>query len=446
MAGELEAIIDAALVRLAARPSLANPAPHDRDEVVVLHGVDLEGMEQTQALADGTVALRAALPAMGLAPLEPLTIEQPVTVTSSSAAHVLDNGLVRVEIGRDGCVHSYVVLETGRDVIPAGDRGALPQLHPDLPLEYDAWDLEAYDRRTQWEIDDVRELTVTDDGPLVARVRVRREFDESTLSQTYELRAGSPRLDIHLDIDWHERDRLLKLAFPIDVYANDVNRHIQYGHVRTPIHTNTTWDAARFEVCAHHWIDVGEPGFGVALLNDGRYGHDVMRTWSGDEEAAHTTTMRLTLLKGARFPDPRADLGRHHVTCALLPHTGRFRKQGVIVEGYRLNHPVRAVIDGAAATMAEPVVRVDRPAVIVEVVKAAEDGSGDVIVRCYESHGGRADARLSFDRPIGEVRLTDFLEEDPPPAPQPRLEIEDEHTVRLSLRPFQIATLRVTPI
>jgi alpha-mannosidase len=446
LATELEAIISAALVRLAARPSLANPAPHDRDEVVVLADVDLGAGEHVQSLADGTVALRAALPAMGLTPLEPLAVERPVTVESSSTGHVLDNGLVRIRIGTDGCVHSYVVAETGRDVIPPGDRGGVPQLHPDLPLEYDAWDIEEYDRRTVRDLDDVRDMSLTDDGPLVARVRVARSFGSSTLTQTYELRAGSPRLDVHLDIDWQERNRLLKFAWPIDVYANDVNRHIQYGHLRTPIHTNTSWDAARFELCAHHWIDVGEPGFGVALLNDGRYGHDVTRTMSSGDEPAHTTTMRLTLLKGALHPDPRADLGRHRVTCALLPHTGRFRKEGVIVEGYRLNHPVRAVIDGAAATTAEPFVRVDRPAVIVEVVKAAQDGSGDAIVRCYESHGGRADAVMTFDRPVGSVRLTDFLEEDAPPTPQPGLEIVDRHELRLSLRPFQIATLRVTPI
>jgi alpha-mannosidase len=445
MSAELESIIDAALTRLAARPSLANPAPHDRDEVVVLSGVPLSAGEHLQQLADGSVALRVAMPAMGLAALEPLPIGRPVTVESSPTGHVLDNGLVRVAIGTDGCVHSYVVSDTGRDVIAPGDRGGLPQIHPDLPLEYDAWDIEAYDRRTVRDIDEVSDMSVTDDGPLVARVRVHRTFDDSSLTQTYELRAGSPRLDIHLDIDWHERDRLLKLAFPVDVYANDVNRHIQYGHVRTPIHTNTSWDAARFELCAHHWIDVGEPGFGVALLNDGRYGHDVTRTMSDGPHPAPTTTMRLTLLKGARFPDPRADLGRHRVTCALLPHTGRFRKEGVIVDGYRMNHPVRAVIDGAASTTAEPLVSVDTPSVIVEAVKAAEDGSGDLVVRCYESHGGRADAVLRFDRPVNAVRLTDFLEDDPPPAPEPRLDAVDEHSFRLSLRPFQIATMRVTP-
>ena len=190
------------------------------------------------------------------------------------------------------------------------------------------------------------------------------------------------------------------------MHANDVTRHIQYGHLKTPIHTNTTWDAARFELCAHHWIDVGEPGFGVALLNDGRYGHDVTRTRGPDGEP--TTTLRLTLLKGAIWPDPRADLGRHSVTCAVLPHAGRFRKEGVVAEGYRLNMPVRVVDRGRDDQQDYAFVTVDHPAVVVEAVKAAEDGSGDMIVRCYESFGGRAEATLAFDRWFPLISWPDF--------------------------------------
>ena len=114
------------------------------------------------------------------------------------------------------------------------------QLHPDLPVEYDAWDIDEYYRRNVTDIDGVDRVEVTDHGPLVARVRVERSFRSSTVVQTYELRAGSPRLDVHLDIDWQERNHLLKLAWPVDVHANDVTRHIQYGHLKTPIHTNTT--------------------------------------------------------------------------------------------------------------------------------------------------------------------------------------------------------------
>jgi alpha-mannosidase len=365
----------------------------------------------------------------------------PVTATDRR----LDNGIVSVSLGDDGCVHSLRIRdrEGDREVIAAGARGGLPQLHPDLPIEYDAWDIEEYHRHRVEDLDGVDSIELVDAGPLVARVAVRRSFRSSTLTQTYVVRAGSARVDVELEIDWAERNQLLKFAWPVDVHADHVVRHVQYGHVRTPIHTNTTWDAARFEVCAHHWIDVGEPGFGVALLNDGRYGHDVTRTRGPHGES--TTTMRLTLLKGATYPDPRADLGRHRVTCSVLAHPGKFRKEGLIAEGYRLNTPVRfaagEAVSGVATHQRDPVVRVDHPAVVVEAVKAAEDGSGDVVVRLYESFGGRATATVQVPSGFSNARLTDFLEEDPPPDPAPHLEVLDGTSLRLSLRPFQIATI-----
>ncbi|HKY15708.1 MAG TPA: glycoside hydrolase family 38 C-terminal domain-containing protein [Microthrixaceae bacterium] len=447
MAAELEALISRATERLAAGLTLFNAAPHDRDEVLVLDAPALAGTPRTQSLADGRVALRVAVPALGSAAAVAIDIDTPVTVGDRT----LDNGLVRVTLGDDGCVHSFIAWGTpeapGREVIASGARGALPQLHPDLPLEYDAWDIEEYHRHRVTDLDEVDAIEVVEAGPLVGRIRVTRSFRSSTLTQTYVLRAGSSRLDVEIDVDWAERNQLLKLAWPVDVQADDVIRHVQFGHIRTPIHTNTTWDAARFEVCAHQWIDVGEPGFGVALLNDGRYGHDVTRTRGPRGEP--TTTMRLTLLKGAIYPDPRADLGQHRVTCAVLPHAGKFRKEGLIAEGYRLNVPIR-VADGSAGVGSSPdagqVVSVDDDAVVVEAVKPAEDGSGDLVIRCYESFGGRATATVQVPWEFWAARLTDFLEDDPPPEPRPHLEVIDAHTIRVSLRPFQIATVRLEGI
>ncbi len=219
--------------------------------------------------------------------------------------------------GRHGFVVPLPRVGSGGDRLRLAE--GLLQLHPDLPVEYDAWDIDEYYRRNVTDLDAVDRFEVTDRGPLVARVRVERSFRSSTVSQTYELRAGSPRLDVHLDVDWQERNHLLKLAWPVDVHANDVTRHIQYGHLKTPIHTNTTWDAARFELCAHHWIDVGEPGFGVALLNDGRYGHDVTRTRGPDGEP--TTTMRLTCSRApsGRTRAPTSGATRSRVRCSPTP-------------------------------------------------------------------------------------------------------------------------------
>ncbi len=443
---ELEGLIAEALTRIAtAEPTVVNTAPHARDEVVVcdpVGGLDA-GDTGVQALSDGRVAFRVAVPAMGAAVAVPLPLDDPVAVWDDDDALVVDNGVLRVTIGADGCVSSLLHLRSGRETLAAGARGGMLQLHHDLPFEYDAWDIEEYYRRRVTDLDEVDSIEVLDRGPAVVRVRVSRSFRASTVALTYELRAGSPRLDVAVELDWSERDHLLKMAWPVDVHTGDVTRHIQYGHVRTAVHTNTSWDHARFEVCAHQWIDVGEPGFGVALLNDSRYGYDVTRTRGADESSS--TTMRLTMVKGARFPDPHADEGRHTFTMAVMPHAGKFRKEGVVAEGYRLEVPLRRVgpVADDERRLAEPVVAVDHPAVVIEAVKAAEDGSGDLVVRCYESFGGKATTTVRFARDVLDVRLTDFLEDGAPPRPAPAIEVLDARTVRLSLRPFQIATLRV---
>jgi len=219
-------------------------------------------------------------------------------------------------------------------------------------------------------------------------------------------------------------------------------REIQFGHLESPVHTNTSWDAARFEVCAHRWVDVAEPGFGVAVLNNGRYGHDITRTVARDGSAS-STNVRVTLLKGATFPDPRADLGHHDVTISLMPHEGSFREAGVIAEAYRLNLPLRlvGVTAGGGASEVPPPVAVDLDAVVVEAIKPAEDGSGDLIVRLYESFGGRASPRVTFvDH--ASVSVVDLIEDERDDLPPCGFEQVDPRTVTLSLRPFQIVTLR----
>jgi alpha-mannosidase len=433
MEAELEGLIDAALAPAGAptgsAPVLANAAPHDRDEVVVVDGEPRW----------------ASVPAFGFATVD--TSEdahagaaEPVRVTIGEALPaILDNGLLRVVIGPDGCVSSLVHLESGREAIADGGRGGLPQLHHDLPYEYDAWDVEEYYRHRVTDLDEVESIVAVASGPLLARVEVRRRFRSSSLVQTFELRAGSERLDVDVEIDWHERDHLLKLAWPLDLLCAEVTRHIQWGHVRTPIHTNTTWDHARFELCAHQWIDASEGEVGVALLNDSRYGHDATRTRT--PSGRPSTTLRLTVVKGARYPDPHADEGEHRFRYSVLPHAGPDGLATVVAEGYRLRHPLRAVPAGPGGDVLPPIVSVDHPGVIVEVVKAAEDGSGDPVVRVYEALGSRSTATLTFRDDVGEVAVVDLLEDERDGLPPVPLVVEGP-AVTLTLTPFQIATLR----
>ncbi|MFG3582405.1 alpha-mannosidase [Streptomyces sp. NPDC047990] len=374
----------------------------------------------------GGVPVYTEVPANGSAPLGTESPARPVTVVDG---HVLDNGLVRVELAADGTLASVRDLVADREVL--ADRGNLLRLHSDLPNHWDAWDIDKHYRNRYTDLLDAESVTVVEDGPLLGAVRVERAFGKgSRIVQTVTVRAGSRRIDVETEIDWHEAEKILKAAFPVDIRAPHSSAEIQFGHVQRPTHTNTSWESARFEVYGHRWVHVAEPGYGVAVINDSTYGHDVSRTVR--EDGGTTTTVRLSLVRAPRVPDPGADQGRHRFTYALLPGAS---VEDAIAEGYALNLPLR-VAD--AADSGAPVVSVDGEGVTVEAVKLADDASGDVVVRLYESRGGRAVGTLRTGFPLAGAEVTDLLERRLGAAET------DGDTVAVSLRPFEVRTLRLT--
>ncbi|MEU1500973.1 glycoside hydrolase family 38 C-terminal domain-containing protein [Streptomyces sp. NPDC005732] len=376
--------------------------------------------------AAGGVPVYTEVPANGSAPLGTESPARPVTVVDG---HVLDNGLVRVELAADGTLASVRDLVADREVL--ADRGNLLRLHSDLPNHWDAWDIDKHYRNRYTDLLDAESVTVVEDGPLLGAVRVERAFGKgSRIVQTVTVRAGSRRIDVETEIDWHEAEKILKAAFPVDIRAPHSSAEIQFGHVQRPTHTNTSWESARFEVYGHRWVHVAEPGYGVAVINDSTYGHDVSRTVR--EDGGTTTTVRLSLVRAPRVPDPGADQGRHRFTYALLPGAS---VEDAIAEGYALNLPLR-VAD--AADSGAPVVSVDGEGVTVEAVKLADDASGDVVVRLYESRGGRAAGTLRTGFPLAGAEVTDLLE-----RPLGAAETDGD-TVAVSLRPFEVRTLRLT--
>jgi alpha-mannosidase len=415
VAAELTAIIEAAAAALGGARVVLNTASHPRAEVV-----DVDGR-----------ATFVRVPALGAAPATPADAPpDPVATTERS----LDNGLVRIELDDDGLLTSVRDLVTGRETLAPGARGNLLQLHADLPNQWDAWDIDEHYRRQRMDLTAADSITVTAAGPLVGEIRIERSFGASRISQTIRVRAGSRRVDVDNDVDWRETEKILKAAFPMDVHADRATSEIQFGHVHRPTHANTSWDAARFEVWAHRWIHVAEPGYGVALVTDSTYGHDAGRHTR--EGGGTTTTVRLSLLRAPRSPDPAADQGRHRFTYALLPGA---TVADAVTEGYNLNLPLRVATGGAAPSL----VRCESPAAVIEAVKLADDGSGDIVVRLYESLGGRTDAVLRTGFPLADAELVDLLERSLPDA---AVEIGPDGEVQLSLRPFQIATLRLTPL
>ncbi|HEY3749650.1 MAG TPA: glycoside hydrolase family 38 C-terminal domain-containing protein [Pseudonocardiaceae bacterium] len=359
-------------------------------------------------------------PAMGAA-----AITAPAAVAPQDL--VLDNGLLRVKVDTDGLLASVRDLVADRELIAPGRRGNLLQLHPDLPNQWDAWDVDSFYRNV---VDDlVTADTVATEGNSIV---VARSFGESTVRQTITLPANSTQVEIETEVDWRESEKFLKLAFPLDVHTDRFAAETQFGHVSRPTHANTSWDAAKFEVCAHRWVRLAEPGYGVALVNDSTYGHDVTR--SAREGGSTYTTLRASLLRAPRFPDPDTDHGVHRFRHALVAGATVL---DAVRAGYRINLPARRQVGGRPVA---PLVAVDNEAVVVEAVKLADDRSGDVVVRLYESLGGRAAARLVAGFPLAQAMSTDLLER--------RWSETEEYAISaggidLTFRPFEIKTLRL---
>ena len=357
-----------------------------------------------------------------------------VSVEGSAGGFVLENSALRVTIDAQGLVTSLVDLASGRDAVPDGQFGNLLQLFRDTPTRWDAWDVDEHYRRNGVDLREAESVEVIEEQEHRVSIRVDRQFGASTVSQVLMLEGDSSALDIVTTVDWHEQQKLLKLAFPLDVHADRAASEIQFGHVYRPTHANTSWDAARFETCAHRWVYVGEPGFGVAVANDSTYGHDITRTTRPD--GGTTTLVRQSLLRAPLFPDPTADQGRHVLRTAIRLSDDIL---DAVQEGYRLNLPLR-VIESAAPVAS--LVSSDNPAIVVEAVKLAQDRSGDLVVRLYEARGARATGTVDFGCDVSSVIETDLLERalDNGTA---LVAVAGSQT-SLRLRPFQIVTLRAT--
>ena len=433
VAADLERRIAERLADVAANGAVvANAATFARAEVVAT-AAPPPGDGPTQRLPDGRTAAFVTAPGLGLAPLTAAVLgaaeggrAPQVVVTDRS----MSNGLLAVSWGLDGTLTSVIDVARGRELIPAGAVAAELLLAPDHPVQYDAWDLESWTIDASAAVGPPESIDVEAGGPLVGIVAVKRSFGPSAAVVRYVLGAGSPRLDIEIDLDWHHDEHFLSMRFPVDVHADTATCGIQFGAVRRPTHGSTTWDAAKFEVCAHRYVDVAEPDFGIAVLNNGRYGHGL---FGG--------AVRVSLARAAKYPDPDADRGHHAVTLALLPHGPGLAD--VVAEAERLDLPLR-VVEGeghgsSGGALPEPVVTVTGRGVEVDAVKVADDGSGDIVVRLHEATGNRVAATVALAGRIAAAAACDLMEQ-----PHRHFEVSDG-ICALTLRPFQLVTLRLTP-
>ena len=379
-------------------------------------------------------------PRRGIAPLSggvPAPDTAEVTVARDGSDVVVRNGLITVRFRADGVISSIVDVAADRELVPEGHGANLLQLHADFPNMWDAWDIDEFYKNTVTDLRalDAMEVTMLGEQP---EITIKRSFRESYITQRVRISPGSKVITFYNEVDWHEQETLLKAAFPLDVHADHARFETQYGHIQRPTHENTSWDNARFEVCAHRWVHVGEPGFGAAVINDSTYGHDVTR--HPGSNGSSFTTVRLSLLRGPRFPDPETDQGSHSFTYGLVVGAD---VQDAVAAGYAMNLPWHGVPgDGAAV---EPLVSTDSQDALIEAVKLADDRSGDVIVRLYEPLGARAKVALSASFPVAAVAENNLLEQpyDAGSLTVGARDASGNPAMSLKLRPFQILTLRL---
>ncbi|MBN9315546.1 MAG: alpha-mannosidase [Devosia sp.] len=301
----------------------------------------------------------------------------PVPGLSVSESH-LENAHIRATIGADGTVTSLVHKATGREALDG--RGNQLWVYPaDKPRDWDAWDIEEDYARKGIELNQPESIKVVESSAVRAAVRVVRRFRASTVTQTYVLEANGVRLDVVTEIDWHDRHCLLRTITPVSVRTTHATFEHANGVVRRTTHENTSWDQAQFEVPGHRFLDMSEPGFGVALLNDAKYGH-----------SAKGNVLGLSLVRSPVYPDPLADEGGQRFTYALYPHAGDWHEGRVREEAEDLNQPMFAsTASGVAKVSYEPIGVEGIPAAL-SGLKPAEDGNG-LILRVYEPSGRRGD-------------------------------------------------------
>ena len=399
------------------------PAGHHLQESTTGETVYAQSSEQ------GTWIAASALPQFsvtGLAIVEG-SVAQPQTEMAATQT-LLENKYVRIELNEAGDITRVYDKVRAREVLPQGAIANQFQAFEDRPMQWDAWDVDIFYDDKQWLADPASSVRVLDAGPLRATLEIKRRILHSDYTQLISLDYNSPRLDIATKIDWRERHILLKVAFPVDILNPAATYEIQWGNVQRPTHRNTSWDWARFETCAQKWVDLSEGDYGVSILNDCKYGHDI-----------RDNIIRISLLRSPTMPDPEADQGEHHFSYSLLPHTGNWDER-TISSAYALNDPLlvyRSEQKSAATNQhGTSLVFADKPNIVIETIKRAEDGNG-IIVRLYESQRRRGPVTLSTNFELASAWRTNLLEQN-------QGELVTAHgRVTFSVHPYEIVTLRL---
>lgn len=391
-------------------------------------GVEIEGTtvpSQIITRADGTkahVAPLANVPGLSTQSVRLLAAAPPLPAsTLSVSSTLLENAFLRASFNEKGQLTSLFDKVRNREALQTGKVGNSLVAHRDIPIDFDAWDIDENFENQSWPVDALISAEVLERGPYRAAIRFTWSYESSRIVQVISLTENTAQLEFDTVVDWHEHQTLLKTGFPLAIRTDISRAETQFGHLTRPTHANTSWDKARFETSMHRWVDLSETGFGVAALNDCKYGYD-----------AKGSTLRLTLVKSPVFPWPEADQGEHRFRYAILVHGGDL--QTVHNAATAFNQPLRLLAGGAASEAKQPpIATLSNDQIAIETVKPGENGQR-TILRVWETQGraGAVTLTLPYATRIAE---TDLYETDL------AVLCESASSIELALKPFQILTL-----
>lgn len=434
-AGEMQAQALAVLADQTAQDAVTvwNSLSFDRKALVELPDAFAEGAQTSEGekvpvrMAGGQVKALVSIPSCGAVSLIPAgdadvdaEAEAFVSVEEVKDGYLLENSQVQAVVNHKGEMVSFVLKESGREF--AAEPMNRFHLYKDVPRLFDAWDIDS--NYIEQEVEALRDVSVEVIGDGFEGVlKVSGKISESGFVQYIRLAADSRRVEFETEVDWKELHRLLKVAFPVDVYAENGINEMQFGYVERPAHRSRLYDKDRFEVCNHKYSALCDGAHGAAVLNDCKYGISM-----------NGNALELTLLRAAATPEMRADNEVHSFTYAFTAWEGSFAECDVVRQGYELNvQPV--VTPGSVKTFSA--VSIEKENVILDTMKPAEDGSGDRILRLYEAKKSAVQTEVDLKFGAGKAYLCDMLENV-----KEELPVEDGK-ISLAFRAFEVKTVRV---
>ena len=338
----------------------------------------------------------------------------------------LETPFYTIEWNKSGQIVRLYDKKYNRELFVEGQVGNVFELLEDKPRNYDAWEFEPYAEEKTSYVTNLTKTETISDGENNFIVRFHWSFNNSIITQDMVVYSDSPKIDFQTYVDWKEREQILRSAWTADIIPTNASAYydIQYGNVARPVHRNTSWDVARFEVCAHRWADLSERDYGFSIINESKYGYSALGN-----------TLRITLLKGANLPDTTADLHEHWFTYSVLPHNGDWIQGNTVQHAAELNNPCY-IFEGQAPSPSHSLLSVPSDAKVeLDTFKLAED-SDKIIVRLHEYEGKRAQFTLFSGFDISTWEETDLLEK--------KIEDGDSNEISVSIKGYEIKTYAIT--